>query len=212
MPRTRRSVPPYSLIPSPPESAANSASCCFRESTVPHALFAPLHYERGYAYPLIVWLHGRDGNERQLLRIMPLVSMRNYVAVAPRGNRLPDQSGRESYGWLQTDEHIQQAEQSIFDSVEIASRKFHVCSRRIFLTGFDQGGTMALRTALGHPDSIRRGHLVVRELSDRRHALRQPRGGATAGRSSLAPVEPAKSIRPLGSARTCACFTRRACP
>ena len=23
-----------------------------------HSLFAPLHYEQGYAYPLLVWLHG----------------------------------------------------------------------------------------------------------------------------------------------------------
>ena len=57
-----------------------------------YTLFAPLHYEPGYSYPLIVWLHGHGNDERQLVRIMPLVSMRNYVAVAPRGTlhrRLP---------------------------------------------------------------------------------------------------------------------------
>ncbi len=25
-----------------------------------HCIFTPLHYERNYAYPLIVWLHGPD--------------------------------------------------------------------------------------------------------------------------------------------------------
>src|SRR4051794_5650794 len=49
------------------------------------ALFTPLHYERNYAYPLIVWLHGPGDDERQLKRIMPLVSMRNYGAAGPRG-------------------------------------------------------------------------------------------------------------------------------
>ena len=44
-----------------------------------------MHYAPGYAYPLIVWLHGSGSDERQLQRIMPLVSMQNYVAVAPRG-------------------------------------------------------------------------------------------------------------------------------
>jgi phospholipase/carboxylesterase len=127
------------------------ACYCQSEATFPHAIFAPLHYERGYAYPLIVWLHGHGGNERQLQRVMPVVSMRNYVAVAPRGNRLPDQAGRDAYGWLQTQEHIQQAQQIIFDSVALASRKFNVSSRRIFLTGVDQGGTMALRIALKYP-------------------------------------------------------------
>ncbi len=151
MSRTRRSVPPYSLISPLPDHDANSACHCVSETTTPHAIFAPLHYEPRYAYPLIVWLHGRGGNERQLQRIMPLVSMRNYVAVAPRGNCLPDQGDPEPYGWLQTDEHIQQAQQSVFDSVELASRKFNVCAGRVFLTGCDQGGTMALRIALKHP-------------------------------------------------------------
>ena len=151
MPRTQRSVSPYFFAPAKTRSDASSACCFSAEATVPHAIFAPLHYEAGYAYPLIVWLHGRGGTERQLPRVMPLLSMRNYVAVAPRGSRLPDASGGETYGWLQSDEHIQQAQQSIFDIVELVSGKFHVSSQRIFLTGHDQGGTMALRIALSHP-------------------------------------------------------------
>ena len=47
-------------------------------------LFVPLHYEPNYAYPLIVWLHGAQDDERQLKRVMPFISLRNYVAVAPR--------------------------------------------------------------------------------------------------------------------------------
>ena len=54
------------------------------------ALFAPLHYESNYAYPLIVWLHGANDDERQLKRIMPFVSLRNYVAVSPRGTVAAD--------------------------------------------------------------------------------------------------------------------------
>ena len=51
----------------------------------PYSVFMPLHYEKNYAYPLIVWLHANGHNERQLAQIMQLVSMRNYVGVAPRG-------------------------------------------------------------------------------------------------------------------------------
>ena len=70
-----------------PETAFQIESALFSPPAqdTTYALFAPLHYESGYAYPLIVWLHGRGNDERQLLRIMPQVSMRNYVAVAPRG-------------------------------------------------------------------------------------------------------------------------------
>lgn len=50
-----------------------------------YSVFAPLHYEAKYPYPLIIWLHNEGTDERQLMRIMPLVSIRNYVAAAPRG-------------------------------------------------------------------------------------------------------------------------------
>jgi phospholipase/carboxylesterase len=118
-----------------------------------HALFAPLHYERGYAYPLIVWLHGPGSDERQLRKIMPLVSMRNYVAVAPRGVCMKEAGDdkKEVYGWPHDNEQIPRMEQHIFDAIEVASRKFHICKQRIFLAGFDCGGTMAFRVALNHP-------------------------------------------------------------
>jgi predicted peptidase len=41
------------------------------------AYFAPEGYEANYAYPLVVWLHNAGGDERQLARVMPLVSTRN---------------------------------------------------------------------------------------------------------------------------------------
>jgi phospholipase/carboxylesterase len=155
MPRTRRSVEPDSLVSPNLDHPVqvDSASCSASLLDFAHVLFAPLHYEPGYAYPLIVWLHG-GGDERQLLRIMPLVSMRNYVAVAPRGIRVTaaDGSECERFDWLQTDDHIQQAEQRVFDSIELAAQKHHVSPRRIFLAGFDGGGTMALRLAMSHPD------------------------------------------------------------
>jgi len=116
-------------------------------------LFAPLHYEPGYAYPLIVWLHGEGFDERQLMKVMPLVSMRNYAAVAPRGTCFLGygEENRTGYGWQQSDEQIAEAQQKIFDGIEAAEKKFHVDPRRVFLVGFDSGGTMAFRVATNHP-------------------------------------------------------------
>jgi phospholipase/carboxylesterase len=130
-----------------------SALFCPASRDTVHALFAPLHYERGYAYPLIVWLHGPENDERQLLRIMPLVSMRNYVAVAPRGVKVQEAGagGKEGYGWPSTYEQIPQVEQHIFDAIDAASHKYHISEKRIFLAGFDGGGTTAFRVALSHP-------------------------------------------------------------
>ena len=115
-------------------------------------LFGPKHYEPNYAYPLIVWLHSSGNDERQLVRVMPTVSLRNYVAVAPRGFLAEDAaSEREVYEWPQTREHIQEAESRIFEAIEAAQEKFHVALDRVFLAGFDSGGTMAFRVAMNSP-------------------------------------------------------------
>ena len=126
------------------------------------ALFCPLHYEPNYAYPLIVWLHGPADDERQLNKIMPLVSLRNYAAVAPRGTALAGAirskgfasggNGSAGWAWSQAEGHIRAAEERALAAVAAASERFHISPTRVFLAGFDCGGTMALRIGLQHPD------------------------------------------------------------
>ncbi len=141
-----------------PKRNSDAQSALFTPSShdSTNSLFAPLHYESGYAYPLIVWLHGHGGDERHLLRVMPLVSMRNYVAVAPRGTIVAGQgpSPAECYGWQQSEEHVHEAEQRIFDAIELTAQRFHVDRQRVFLGGFDSGGTMAFRVAMSRPASF----------------------------------------------------------
>ena len=118
--------------------------------------FVPLHYESNYAYPLLVWLHGPGDNEAQLKRIMPLVSMRNYVAVAPRGT-FPEQDGcdrREKFCWRQDPHSIMLAEQRLNCCIDAACQRFHVDPKKIFLAGYECGGTMAFRLAMSLPDLV----------------------------------------------------------
>jgi phospholipase/carboxylesterase len=115
----------------------------------PPATFAPMHYERKYPYPLLVWLHGSSSNEHELRQVMPLVSMRNYVGVAPRGTAPKRQRGR--FGWRQTSDSIELAQERISAAVSVAERKFNVHPNRIFLIGHGSGGTMALRVAWNDP-------------------------------------------------------------
>jgi len=122
-----------------------------REAGTPAATFAPVHYEVKYAYPLLVWLHGTASNEHELRQVMPLVSTRNYVAVAPRGT-WTDPRHRGRYGWRQTSETIEAAQSRIADCVSLAERRFHVHAKRIFLVGHGSGGTMALRVGWNQPN------------------------------------------------------------
>lgn len=113
------------------------------------SLFGPLHYEPNYAYPLIVWLHGSGDSERQLRKVMPLVSLRNYVAVAPQGTMAMSLTNPAATGhrWVQSPEQIAQAQHRIFSAIATAQNRYSIRPDRIFLAGYECGGTMALRIA-----------------------------------------------------------------
>jgi phospholipase/carboxylesterase len=114
----------------------------------PNCLLAPLHYEPNYAYPLLVWLHGPEGDEREIKRIVPLISLRNYVSVAVRGPA----TERRGFAWPETADAILAAESRIEEAVAQARQKFSIHAGRIYLTGYGAGGTMGLRLALRRPD------------------------------------------------------------
>lgn len=177
------------------ESSFDLSSALFSPATSdsPQAVFAPLHYEPNYAYPLLVWLHGPGNDQQQLLRIMPIISLRNYLAVAPQGILTQPQ---EDYRWLQTVRHIGQSEQRIFDSIKSVAEKYSFSRRKIFLAGFDCGGTMALRVAMNNPGRFAgvislcgqfpRGHKPFGNLAAARHMPVL----LAAGRKSEAYTEP----------------------
>lgn len=122
-----------------------------RSTRVPvsHALFAPLHYEPNYAYPLLVWLHGPDSDERQVQRILPLLSTRNYVAVGPRGN--VELTGRRGFGWSDHPDCLGDADQAVCEVIDIACSRYHIATPKIFLAGLENGGRVAYRIAAQHP-------------------------------------------------------------
>ena len=119
-----------------------------------NAFFVPLHYEPNYAYPLVVWLHGPHDNENQLKRVMPLVSLRNYVGVGPRATAASelDNGSQIRFRWIQGDAHMHVAEQRVLDSIDEASRRWNIAPSRTFIAGLHCGGTMALRLALRNPE------------------------------------------------------------
>jgi phospholipase/carboxylesterase len=122
-----------------------------RTAETHYSLFVPLHYEAGYAYPLLVWLHGEGGSERELRQLMPHVSVRNYVAVAARGTTALSGLDR-AFGWDQTPLAIDEAAERVRESIDAAQERFNVHAQRVFIAGNGSGGTMALRLALQFPE------------------------------------------------------------
>ncbi len=107
----------------------------------------PVHYEPGYAYPLLVWLHDCELNEDCLPQLMPHVSLRNFVAVAPRGTI----AERLGFSWGQDIVSIEAAEAVVGNAIERVVDRFNINTRRILLAGQGPGGTMALRIAMRNP-------------------------------------------------------------
>lgn len=116
-----------------------------------HAVWTPLHYESGYAYPLLVWLHGPGDDPQQLKRIMMHVDARNYVAVAPRGTARASGPDARGYDWSTDQGHLGLAEERVNDCLADVASRFNIHPDRVFLAGYDAGGTMAYRLALATP-------------------------------------------------------------
>jgi phospholipase/carboxylesterase len=134
----------YSELTTPPanQPSISNASVC---------LFGPERYEARYDYPLIVWLHSCNSNEQELARIMPKLSMQNYVACAPRGTRATDPCAK-MFQWGTSLTATAVAEEAVFEAIDVATSQFSIASNRIFLAGFGGGASMAWRVGLRYPD------------------------------------------------------------
>lgn len=139
-------APPVPFTPKRRELA--KARQCTTPSHADIQTFTPLHYEPNYQYPLLVWLHDDGGEARDLQRVMPLISVRNYVGVSIAGESL---GVRRGWGWQQSADSIVAAENKLADALELATSKFRIHQDRIFLAGNGVGGTLATRLALRNP-------------------------------------------------------------
>jgi phospholipase/carboxylesterase len=137
----------------------------------PLLTFLPTAYEPGYAYPLLVFLHGRGGSERQLIPWMPALSQRNYVAIALRGPQMV-RSGKcrrgaasvglrsqPGYTWRLPASADGAIEEYVFEAIAQTQQRLHIHPQRIFLMGFCEGAEVAYRLALRYPERF--GGLVV---------------------------------------------------
>lgn len=137
-----------------PHSTCSEQSLNRSNHSAHHRFFIPLHYEKNYAYPLFVWLHGPGGTEAEINHVMPHVSLRNYVGVATRGvigygkSRLE----RQAFSWDQSARSVERGMNQVLNCIAEAKRRFNIAKDRVFLVGNDVGGTMALRLGLMAPE------------------------------------------------------------
>jgi phospholipase/carboxylesterase len=110
----------------------------------------PEHFEPRYDYPLIVWLHSDDSSEWELDVVMEAISLRNYLAIAPRGHRTSPKSNR-LFRWGTHLTDLAFAENLVFECVDALLEGLPVHTDRIFLGGIGSAGTVAQWIGLKHP-------------------------------------------------------------
>ncbi|MFO0892396.1 MAG: esterase [Isosphaeraceae bacterium] len=163
--------------PSPAPTTTSSAA-----STLVETRFVPRQYEPNYAYPLLVLFHGRASDEDQLVRAMPALSWRNYVALGLRGpepvikrdrlagfswgrdfeshdriNLRPRTRGPEAEivrkSLFDADpDDFDRLEAGVFTAIRKTRSLLHIHSERIFLVGCGEGAAVAYRFGLSFPE------------------------------------------------------------
>lgn len=108
-----------------------------------HRLFIPAGYERNYAYPLLVYLHDAQQDAGQLHRLMPQISLQNYVGCAFTS---PSQL-KHRQAWQQHDTMIHASLDALAQTIKNAQSRLNINQRKIFLVGSGLGGCMAMRLA-----------------------------------------------------------------
>jgi len=110
-------------------------------------VFTPIHHEPGYAYPLVIWLADDGDADRPLSQIMPLLSVRNHIAIDARVVR--NQALQEigiRYNSRSYDDSL-----TIDRCIKTAFGRFNLRRDKVFLMGQGSGGEKAIQLAWNQP-------------------------------------------------------------
>lgn len=123
---------------------------------LPVLTFLPTGYEPNYAYPLLVFFHGRGESEQRIVDLAPQVSRRNYICTALRGPQktIRRDDGKVGYSWSAEPKAAAFCEEYVFQAIEQISGSYRIHPRRIYLAGFCEGAALAYRLGLGFPDKF----------------------------------------------------------
>lgn len=109
------------------------------------ALFRPEHYEPGYAYPLVIWLHPDAGSEHDLHEVMPQISLRNYLGLSFRAPAIDPAAPANGYHWPDSHLYAKQFADTIQQTVQELKKVLNIHEGRIYLAGTGTGCSIATK-------------------------------------------------------------------
>ena len=110
-------------------------------------VFRPIHHESRYAYPLLIWLAGDADTRWPLTQIMPLLSVRNYVAID--ASIVREETLQESQCFSHAQFHDDSL--TVDRCISTAFDQFNLRQDKVFLAGQDSGGEKAIQLAWQQP-------------------------------------------------------------
>jgi phospholipase/carboxylesterase len=127
-------------------------------STLEYLTVFPDNYEAGQPYPVIVCLHGRGADMRDLAGLAPAIDQRGYLYVCPNAPVTisigPGYTGRAWYepGGNPSPAAMEQALTALDGVVRDVCAEYQVAAGQAILLGFSQGGAMTYCYGMLRPE------------------------------------------------------------
>jgi phospholipase/carboxylesterase len=129
-----------------------------RSSTLAYLTVFPDNYEAGQPYPMIVCLHGRGADMRDLAGLAPAIDQRGYLYVCPNAPLTisigPGYTGQAWYesGGNSNPAAMEEALTALEGVLRDVFAQHQVTPGQAILLGFSQGGAMTYRYGLLRPE------------------------------------------------------------
>jgi phospholipase/carboxylesterase len=129
-----------------------------QSATLAYLTVFPDDYEAGQAYPMVICLHGRGADMRDLARLAPAIDQRGYLYVCPNAPVTisvgPGYTGQAWYepGGNPSPAAMEQALAALDGLVREVLAQYQVTAGQAILLGFSQGGAMTYRFGMLRPE------------------------------------------------------------
>jgi predicted esterase len=124
----------------------------------PVAIQYPADYDPAQSYPLVIGLHGFGSNAERFLTNFNAFANPQFIYAVPQAPYISPQPDYIGYSWILFDTgNLEMEFQTMQNSIDYVLQVEELVRQRAnvsetYLLGFSQGGTLAYRLALAHPD------------------------------------------------------------
>jgi phospholipase/carboxylesterase len=129
-----------------------------RSSTLEYLTVFPDNFKAEQPYPMIVCLHGRGADMRDLAGLAPAIDQTGYLYICPNAPVTisigPGYTGRAWYepGGNPSPAAMEQALTALDGVIRDTFNQYHVAAGQAILLGFSQGGAMTYRYGMLRPE------------------------------------------------------------